>query len=120
MKNEFERRREELLDGLRADAKMKHTPGPWKISRTSSGLEVITMSYGMTLNIAVCSEYLGLANGLREAKANARLIAAAPELLEALKGLRDVVTDLYKCGRFPAFEFVRAGNVIAKAEGRDG
>jgi hypothetical protein len=39
-------------------------------------------------------------------------------LVEALKDLRAAVTDAYKAGRIPAEPFVRAGNVIAKAEGR--
>ena len=54
----------------------KHTPGPWKVNyakfnevKTSDGARVAT-----------CSNL----NGLVNLQANARLIAAAPELLDAL------------------------------------
>ena len=52
-----------------------------------------------------------------EALANARLIAAAPDLLAARKGLREACTDAYKTGRIDALAFVTAGNVIAEATG---
>lgn len=53
-----------------------HTPGPW------SGKTVIAM----TVALEECGVSLGFgSNRTEEAVANARLIAAAPELLEALK-----------------------------------
>lgn len=65
----------------------QHTPGPW----ASDGLEVwgthamrINLTSGGTPRIAVCDAHT---DAEREfpAEANARLIAAAPELLEVLK-----------------------------------
>lgn len=59
-----------------------HTPGPWKV-----------MAYGQSVMdsrnefIASCVPEPRSAVGAAEADANARLIAAAPELLEALAGL---------------------------------
>lgn len=38
-------------------------------------------------------------------------------LLDALRDLREASTEAYKAGRIPAEPFVRAGNVIAEAEG---
>lgn len=54
----------------------KHTPGPWKVSYTK--ISVITAENGAV--IAKVNKIDGLVN----LQANARLIAAAPELLEAL------------------------------------
>ena len=116
MKNEFDKRREELLEGLKEDARGEHIPGPWRVS---IGFRFSPSNLGVAASDGI-DPICALSGCATSDRANATLIAAAPELLEALKGLRDVVTDLYKCGRFPAFEFVRAGNVIAKAEGRDG
>ncbi|KKL59703.1 hypothetical protein LCGC14_2212630 [marine sediment metagenome] len=58
---------------------MEHTPGPWTISLSRAGL---TISLGQW-DIA---HILGQG---RKADANARLIASAPALLEALEGLLD-------------------------------
>jgi hypothetical protein len=54
----------------------KHTPAPWLVHATPNDPDI-------THEIAnVCCIYVG-----EDSHANARLIAAAPELLEALKGL---------------------------------
>ncbi len=54
---------------------MEHTPGPWKVGRDHDG----SLKVGSGLDVAYV---LGQGSG---AEANARLIAAAPELLEALE-----------------------------------
>lgn len=58
----------------------KHTPGPWKSFQRLSqdGLPEIVVTAENGCPIAVVSNHA-------EFKANTRLIAAAPELLEALK-----------------------------------
>ena len=61
----------------------KHTPGPWKANFVISGAAYI---FGGDRNFArVFNEWQDEAN--REA--NARLIAAAPELLEALESIAE-------------------------------
>ena len=58
----------------------KHTPGPWSYDDTGAifGLE--------GKPIMTCGEYaIKFGAGTEEAFANARLIAAAPDLLEALR-----------------------------------
>jgi hypothetical protein len=64
---------------------MKHTPGKWEIDGYET-TAVIALKGGKWRCVAKC----GLHNGmtpldLNEQKANARLIASAPELLEACK-----------------------------------
>jgi hypothetical protein len=63
---------------------MKHTPGPWKINR--HGYESLYACHEFVegdSGIGVCGIWHPESH--REQDANARLIAAAPELLEALK-----------------------------------
>jgi hypothetical protein len=54
----------------------KHTPGPWQLSKSG---EVV---YAGVLSVATT-------HGHHNPKANAKLIAAAPDLLEALQWLMD-------------------------------
>lgn len=69
----------------------KHTPGPWGQHR-AAGIEYVHRDNNPHLPLARC--YSGGVDGGRElareeVKANARLIAAAPELLETVKALRE-------------------------------
>ena len=69
----------------------KHTPGPWLIAESVVSRHAVTnmrrirsKNEGLEHG-AVCDVY-GIQDG-SEASANARLIAAAPDLLEALQGI---------------------------------
>ena len=87
---------------------MSHIPGPWEVFNSHTGLWVMdSAEQGAICKIEWCLE----------AEANARLIAAAPELLEALKRL---------CSKFGVddngsprdwTEWRDARDTIAKAEG---
>lgn len=63
-------------------SKFKHTPGPWRILEKSASIQdskgdsIVSWVGIATSNFELKSE---------EYKANAKLIAAAPELLEALE-----------------------------------
>jgi len=91
----------------------KHTSGPWGI--TEDGDYIRQVNGGRRLYIAAVLEVP--IEG--ETQANARLLAAAPELLEALKEslpqLRWANVHGSRCDELIA-EVVAA---IAKAEGRD-
>ena len=66
----------------------KHTEGPWKFSEAEFGDFNICEEAGLA--VAVCVQ-----NGFRsphETRANTHLIAAAPDLLEALEQVR-----MHKC-----------------------
>jgi hypothetical protein len=92
--------------------KQKHTPGSWEVQETQRELQVITLPGGAieSVVIADCNVSLGkgwLTEG--ETLANARLIAAAPEMLEALERIAQ--------GNTKFGPEVEARNAIAKAEG---
>lgn len=102
-----------------------HTPGPWTFS------EVQTYS-GRAFRIGA-GEMLQSGKGCciiyddypvnppeNERKANARLIAAAPEMLSALKDTKDELRDILPNMSDEEFDlrFGRIDAAIAKAEGR--
>lgn len=103
----------------------KHTPGPWFLAEKVEGKHTVTnlrrirseregMEHG-----AVCEVY-GIADG-SEAHANARLIAAAPELLVALQLMVDRFIDTEGSYGVWENEAIEAGcAAIAKATGGEG
>ena len=86
----------------------KHTPGPWILHPTAHHPAVRSIGTPDTGPRRICT--VGTMNGNPVDKANARLIAAAPELLAALI---DVLPELESVGPMKKFEKARA--VIAKA-----
>lgn len=68
----------------------KHTPGPWHVS--DSGFEVRCSDKVGAFNITVAACYAPVLPEV-ERKANARLIAAAPELLATLKQVHAMLSQ---------------------------
>ena len=62
----------------------KHTPGPWKTGCRMTRVEVLPAGWNAPMCIADCGTKYS-PESEEEKCANARLIAAAPELLEACK-----------------------------------
>lgn len=103
-------------------SKSKHTPGPWHFDR-----ETWTIRVKGYENNDLVGDYRGCivasleeAHGERphayaECEANARLIVAAPELLEQLKKLRDALVR-YAGPEAALYEVGDANQIIAKAE----
>src|SRR5689334_13577263 len=60
----------------------EHTPGPWRVRAQSGEIEIVADPEGR-----FSPECLVRIKGQRNAAANAALIAAAPDLLEALERL---------------------------------
>jgi hypothetical protein len=94
----------------------EHTPGPWAVNCTHPRRSRVRYAY--VVEAAYATNPYGFktpicpGNGGSEAQANARLIAAAPEMLEALKNLIDCYSD---CFGKPDLD--RAKDIISKAEG---
>lgn len=91
----------------------KGTLGPWRVSEKRGDLIDIRHNNNepgaMSLNLA---HVVARLSWLREAEANARLIAAAPELLEALQGCVALIN-----GQGRGCELQNAQEAIAKALG---
>lgn len=88
------------------------TPGPWAIRVRQDGF--VDVGIGVTTIATLDLGNTDPAYPQREAMANARLIAAAPELLEALEKL------LWSTTQDKTIQYIWAGNarsVIAKARG---
>lgn len=72
----------------------KGTPGPWTADKSSRAVGQISrdddQSYGILIPIA----WIEFNTEVEIQESNQNLIAAAPELLEALRQLRDYVEDV--------------------------
>jgi len=102
---------------------MKHTPGPWTVKQTRGNnlYEHEILATHKKIAIMATDSYFikgpGETEKAQAITADARLIAAAPELLEALKALshqEDWIGEDAPCGS----PIGRAWAAIAKAEGR--
>lgn len=65
----------------------KHTAAPWVISETSAFIKIYDANDNEIADVS------GGHTSINDDKANARLIAAAPELLEALEDLGNYMPD---------------------------
>lgn len=99
----------------------KHTPGPWQIARyndDTSMCEIETVARGVDVpdqGYTIASVYAGA----YDAGPDARLIAAAPDLLASLRGMvfHSPSKDKMTAGQSEWFDRARAA--IAKAEGEE-
>ena len=103
--------------------KTKHTPGPWRAEEVfpGGGPEFSIKAAGKDYHVCGCGAYQHshpAASFTRdEGQANARLIAAAPELLEALRGMVGLHDNGTAYDSATTIAYARAA--ILKAEGKD-
>lgn len=71
----------------------KHTLGPWKVLDESFQNQVSTGKQLITVSLEAFSSRPSETISLAEIAANARLIAAAPDLLAALKQLSNYIKE---------------------------
>lgn len=90
----------------------KHTPGPWRLDPCWDIIGNTDQGTGV-----VCDVTHGAYFQPGEAEANGRLIAAAPELLDALQAVLKLEPPLQSKKEMAAWNRVRRS--IAKAEGRE-
>ena len=89
----------------------KHTPGPWAILETGCAHPTITNGIGVNV-CTVSGTDMGYMLPAEEERANARLIAAAPELLAMLYELAPE-----DCNGDESCRHCRAHALLARAEG---
>lgn len=104
--------------------KAKHTPGPWELSTRlyvhgildSKGLAIAFQDVAPQVD---CGSITSRGRTPEETLANARLIAAAPDLLEALEALKTANGANNFQGWHSSFEeaIAKANAAIAKAKG---
>lgn len=96
-------------------SEMKHTARPWRIDWNISRLDIVAEGGRLVARLLRGTKDGAPTFDDAEAVANARLIAAAPELLEALKLCAAVVSGqtMHKRGLVEALEAARAA--LAKA-----
>lgn len=97
----------------------QHTPGPWTASPAYECNDYCIHARGIPWQLAYLAEHSRIEWPL---EANARLIAAAPEMLDALKKIDELGSDISIEGLSSYSDLMRAGTIaraaIAKAEGR--
>ena len=93
------------------------TPGPWEIQDAGPGT-----IRGLRFRVVTKDSIIArTTDGWKEARANARLIAAAPELLEQCKLFEKVLSHLINSGDSGAdLERDKLREVLAKVEGGEG
>ena len=90
---------------------MSHTPGPWRLSYSLPTDQFVVLSDGSPQGSVARIDVSQSSVLFAQIEPNARLIAAAPELLDALKEVAHHADD--ECGFM-----VQVKAAIAKAEGR--
>lgn len=106
-----------------------HTPGPWTTRPAKYCGDIAIVAIGEDAMLAECFEDIRTAteHNRAECEANARLIAATPDLLEALEAMCDAqaqaVREANARGEAQpaciALAAERARHILAKARGQD-
>lgn len=72
----------------------KGTPGPWVADKTSRAVGTISRDDDQSYGILIPVAWVEFDTELEIQESNQNLIASAPDLLEALRQLRDYVEDV--------------------------
>lgn len=93
---------------------MRHTPGPWKLNLKGHEIRIM----GNVEGGPIATVHFLIDGGTKIDKANASLIAAAPEMLEELKEVRNwLLTPAEKRGDIRSL-ILNVGALIYKVEGK--
>lgn len=106
-----------VADGLIELTASQHTPGPWSYRGTLGPRHVESMGGPCVIEVASTGRQLAIMSGCRTdtQRADARLMAAAPDLLEVL---RAITNDRGTWNCMPMHLRDMAGAALARAVGR--
>ncbi len=90
----------------------RHTAGPWALYKDASGYQLLSRSRTTDNVFGRFRPHLG--SHAHQEQANARLIAAAPELLDALREIELLARDIKRSNNADAI-VCKCMDVIAKA-----
>ena len=94
-----------------------HTPGPWQIEDCTPG-ESVGLCYAIESEQTIIAR---TTDGWKEARANARLIASAPEMYEMCKLFEECMEAIDgKDGYDASYELAKVREVLAKVDGGEG
>lgn len=87
----------------------KHTPGPWQYAFEGGTTAFITEADGSTI---ICIRTTENTTAHKDLAANARLIAAAPAMIEILKASLQAMEHLHRTGDTQVFDLCYAPELI--------
>lgn len=96
---------------------MKHTPGPWTAS--GNGVHVYKNKVGLCVAVSYDPHDMTSRSNPPVAQANARLIAAAPEMLEILQAVQEAAAATANYIGQDGQLIKKVMAVIAKAKGEE-
>lgn len=106
--------RTDKLDAANVQLRVGPTPGPWHLNRAIRGRLYVEAEGPVVICDMQLEACVAATRGITEA--DARLIAAAPELLDALEDAHAVLLDVP--GREAKVVLAKVYAAIAKAEGQ--
>ena len=92
----------------------KHTPGPWRKERYGTKNQILGKEESNGSSVVICDLQGSQRN--EEISANARLIAAAPAMYEALLKISNTFDDSYSVGCLERSIGDQARAVLAKVD----
>lgn len=95
----------------------RHTPGIWALDSDPDERLYVAQEYRGKPGGRICEVFRNCLVDDYKQRANARLIAAAPDLLEALIAMNDYVSDPVRFSGSADDVFNKASAAIAKATG---
>lgn len=110
----LEREKRELIDKIEGK---KHTPGPWSVHLSQSPNSSFVYGHDGLTVASIGLVYSPGENHIDIEHANAQLIAAAPDLLEALKAANKALENLTGEGHVNNVK-AQVRETILKAEGQ--
>lgn len=104
------------MENVTKEKRATFTPGPWA-SEDCTGGGMVGLCFAVKSETTIVAR---TTDGWKEAEANARLIAAAPELYEQCKLFEEVLSELVVMGEADIRDRDKLRGLLAKVDGGEG